>query len=504
MVWSRSKISGIIIPLLLVLLIILQIFWQRQVREKEKKDFQVNVLQVLNKVRSQLKNANTCVTFYSKPSVKPNEGIYIIKQKWDENGFYGEQDTLGFYLDRQQFEKPVQVNPALKEYRSSLPTLAEFTIQIIYDEDEKNFSEVSDETFEQDILNKTDLRSFLDTAEIRHYIANLLSEHGITNSFGFAFSDIETGKIYLSNRIKDTVKLEDEGYSIDVFQENRFVRHQLLTLVFNDTSGFNLSASPAYISLFVILLLVVIVSRFYLKVSKEKKLSVLKNDFINNLNHEMSTPLTNIQLSLESMNNTGFNEKDRQRMLDIINSELLRLKSNIDRSMQIGLLEADKINLNKKRFNLSKGIEDLIEAFRPAVQKAGGSITFTDQCEEDVQISADDMHLLNALSGLLDNALKYKSDKRSLRIEVACSVREHQFIMEIIDNGIGMDATVQSRIFDKFFRGETGLINRTKGFGIGLSYASAILQMHGGDIAVQSTKDQGTAFLITLPINDDA
>ncbi len=483
----------------MISLVVLQILWQKQAYEIERKDHAIRVLYALNKVRAKLKNANSCVTFFSKPGFMPNEGMYILKQKWNKTGYFGEADTIPVFLAKDEIKKKNEIGYKYDGYKSGFATYAEITINIIYSpSDIMDTSTINAGNYNEVIRNKNNINDFFDTATISTFIKEKLKEENIETSFGYGFIDIESNKINLLHGTNDSSAAKKSIYGIDVFRNDRFISPQRLVLVFDDVSrGFRFS--PAMLSILVILLICVLLFILYQFFQKQKKLSDLKTEFIQNLNHEMNTPITNIQLAIEWMKQyTDAHKPEVQKLHEIIVSESVRLQQHIDRSLQIGMLENKTLLMNKTIEDLDQLLQSVCNLFISSVEKEGGTMQY--HADGKYLAEVDKMHFTNCISSILENAIKYKSKERKLSVTCSLSV-ENQFVkIKIEDNGRGMGKEARHNVFEKFYREDSGLVHNTKGFGIGLSYVKAVIEMHNGEVSATSEPDKWSIFEIKLPL----
>jgi two-component system phosphate regulon sensor histidine kinase PhoR len=232
---------------------------------------------------------------------------------------------------------------------------------------------------------------------------------------------------------------------------------------------------------------------------RQKKLSTVKNDFINNMTHEFKTPISTIALATEALQDQSLAQSPgvRERYLKIIDTENQRLGRQVEKVLQIASLEKEDFELKIEKVDVHKTIEKVLQNIVLQVEKKGGSIT-TDFKAITTLIPADEHHLTNILYNLLDNANKYTT--RPPHISITTSDEPGRGIwIRIIDNGIGMTKDVISRIFDKFYRKPTGNLHDVKGFGLGLSYVKTLVEAHGGNIDVKSAIGKGSVFEIFLP-----
>lgn len=230
---------------------------------------------------------------------------------------------------------------------------------------------------------------------------------------------------------------------------------------------------------------------------RQKRLSDLKTDFINNITHEFKTPLATIHLATENLRNPKIQSKPAgiASLLDVILRQKNRLQLLLDQVIETRLATKD-LQLNKEKIEIHEFLENRISDFK---MKLGDSEVelISDLSKKEVALEIDTFHFTTVLFNLLDNAVKY--GKENPRIQVRTKVLSKEIFIEIEDNGIGIDAKSQSHIFDKFFRVSSGNIHNVKGLGLGLFYVKQIVTAHGGDILVKSKLGEGTCFTIILP-----
>jgi len=245
----------------------------------------------------------------------------------------------------------------------------------------------------------------------------------------------------------------------------------------------------------------IVIIAFYLmfrSLKQQQRLAVLKNDFISNMTHELKTPVATVSVAIEALKN--FNAlKDPVRTkeyLDISSLELNRLSMLIDKVLRINMFEADKLDLSIEPTELNEMAKMVLQTVGIQAEKIGATIIFKEPTEP-LWVKGDRLHLMSVLYNLLDNALKYHSDQP--RIEVKLYKNDFEILMAVKDNGPGIAEEYIPRIFDKFFRVPTGNRHDIKGYGLGLSYVSDIIQKHGGSIVVESSPGNGCNFIVKLP-----
>lgn len=229
---------------------------------------------------------------------------------------------------------------------------------------------------------------------------------------------------------------------------------------------------------------------------RQKKLSEVRNDFINNMTHELKTPIATVSAAVEAMQN--FNAlNDRQKTdqyLHISQQELQRLSDLVEKVLHIATEEKEDLELFREPVDFNELIRSIIANHR---LKANKKVDFTYTMLADPIVNVDKTHLSNALNNLVDNAIKYSRDPAEITIRV--SRQQDRLQVSVSDNGIGIPHNYQDSIFEKFFRVPTGNLHNVKGFGLGLSYVKKIIEKHGGNIRVKSEPEKGSEFLLEIP-----
>lgn len=250
----------------------------------------------------------------------------------------------------------------------------------------------------------------------------------------------------------------------------------------------------------VVLLVVIIFFGYTLFVIlKQKRLSEIQKDFINNMTHEFKTPISTIAVSTEVLKNPDIIHHP-ERLLNyttIIEKENSRLKQQVERVLQMARLDKEDIGLKKEAVDIHQVIQEAIKNTSGALHEKNGSIS----CELNAQhhiVEADKLHLTNVLYNLIDNAIKYCRIPPQILIRTVDTPKH--IAIEIMDNGIGISQENQKRVFQKFYRVPTGNVHDVKGFGIGLNYVKSIIEAHKGNIKLESELDKGSTFRISLPL----
>lgn len=253
------------------------------------------------------------------------------------------------------------------------------------------------------------------------------------------------------------------------------------------------------LSFFLISLILIL---FYLSIRaifRKEKLDEMKNDFINNMTHEIKTPIATIGLACEMLQDPtiGNDPATNSTYIGIIGDENRRMRMLVETILQSSKMSSKNFQLNLKEIDFNSIIESVIANFRPQIESRGGVIKSDYKCNLPV-IIGDELHLTNMVYNLIDNAIKYSPER--LEIEVLTDKTDSNIIFSVSDHGLGINKEDQKHIFERFYRVSTGNVHDVKGFGIGLSYVHQVVMLHKGTITVDSTPGEGTTFTINLPI----
>ena len=225
----------------------------------------------------------------------------------------------------------------------------------------------------------------------------------------------------------------------------------------------------------------------------------MKSDFVNNMTHELKTPISTISLASQMLNDRSIPEEQKNlaQISRIIQAESKQLGFQVERVMQMAIFDHGQLKLKLEEVDIHDVIETVAQNFLLQLDKREGRLEFLPEAEDAV-IEGDLMHLTNVVSNLLENAMKYT--RRTPEIQIATRNENGFLIISVADNGIGISKEDQKRIFDKFFRVPTGNVHNVKGFGLGLSYVKLIVEQHHGLIRLKSEPNKGSQFDIHLPL----
>lgn len=287
------------------------------------------------------------------------------------------------------------------------------------------------------------------------------------------------------------------SYKSDLSANKVFNTHDFLVLQFPSQNDFILAGIKGSLILSFVFSLVIISAFYYTLrlIFKQKRLSEIKNDFVNNMTHELKTPIATISLALDAIKNPII-KNDEEKFNDynrILKEENQKLNKHVERVLQMALLEKGELALYKKQVDLVAVAQATLDHYK--LQIAGKTaVVEVSTSSAQMFMQADEQHLQTVFGNLLDNALKYSG--ADCRIFIQVQQEQEGIKITFRDNGIGIDEHQQTKIFEKFYRAQAGNVHDVKGFGLGLSYVKSIVEAHGGTITVQSEKGKGSEFVI--------
>lgn len=332
------------------------------------------------------------------------------------------------------------------------------------------------------------------------YLTEKMALAGITLPYVYEVVDKDQRVFYSTGKVP-----KSDSYSVYtqvLFRNDNPSRMYFLKVYFPGKRQ-HISSSLDFITPSVIFTILLFITFLFTIVAlfRQKKMEELRKDFINNMTHELRTPVSTILLSAQMLNDvdTITDDESRERIITSVMSEGKRLDLLIDKVLQMSFFEKDKVKLKRKEVDLEDLVLSVTGIFSIKVESFGGELN-VDLNAEDTIVIGDDMHLTNIIFNLLDNAVKYRHRERSIIINVTTSNDASYFIISIEDNGVGMKKEYIKKVFQKFFRVPTGNRHDVKGFGLGLAYVNKIVQAHKGMIMVESELDKGTKFIIKLPL----
>ena len=344
------------------------------------------------------------------------------------------------------------------------------------------------------------LDKVLGEKEVISLIEASLEKHGIKNDFHYSITD-ENGLLFLSNfeNIDNSILERSTSYSVEFLNDDLFTEKRVFTLyILKLRWSIAKSFTPVLILSMVLILIILGTFIYSIRViQNQKKNTRIKTDFINNMTHELKTPIATIGLACEALTdkNIKLDNTSQNRFLKTIKSENERLGKLVENVLESSVSVKASPELKLEVFNIEEVIKKAIKSIQLSYNTRNGKIK-TDFLAQNKIIEADKLHITNVIHNLLDNSLKYSSKSPLVTISTRDVIGG--LIIRIKDNGIGIAKDNHKRIFEKLFRVPTGDLHNVKGFGLGLSYVKSIIDLHKGKIMVESTLKNGSTFTVNL------
>jgi two-component system phosphate regulon sensor histidine kinase PhoR len=380
----------------------------------------------------------------------------------------------------------------------------------------KLFPGLHAEDYSIDVLKPVLVGQRFNTAEIQQKIHKSFLKNDLKN-IRFEFGLVALGTPNYPSRMERQSKefvtfyqdsIRNYSFSIPLIAPSgspaeNLSSDEILTIVIPDYKDIVLK-SLSWNIITAIIFTIIIIAAFYLTIRtmlRQKKLSEIKNDFINNMTHEFKTPLATISLAVDALKNEKvMNSPDKMTYFSsIIKEENQRMNRQVETILKAALMEKQEVQLMLRPLHVHEVIREVVGNFALQLEDKKGKVSMELNAANDL-VDADEVHLSNLVNNLVDNSIKYSKDNVPPDIRISTSVDERKIIIRLEDNGIGMGRETVKRIFEKFYRAHTGNIHNVKGFGLGLSYVKTMVEAHGGEIKVDSTLGKGSVFNIELPL----
>lgn len=350
----------------------------------------------------------------------------------------------------------------------------------------------------KDLINRVPIHKRVQPEEIKRLLDLRLNQVGLDLDYEFAIYSKD-----LATKVQsDNFELKKGGtYSTPIFFDINNQNNYRLLVNFPDRKKFILSSiiGMAVLSiLFTAIIIIAYISALY-QLIKQRKISQIKTDFINNMTHEFKTPIATINLALDAIKNPMV-MADQERVinyLSMIKDENKRMHAQVENVLRISKLEKNELNISKDRVDLHDLVDDAVSHIDLIVKDRGGYVTSNLEAKQTT-VLANDSHFTNVIINILDNAVKYSPDEP--KITVTTENVGNSILLKISDQGMGMGKAAQKHVFDKFYREHTGDVHNVKGHGLGLAYVKRIVEDHQGHISVESEKGKGSTFIIKLPL----
>ncbi len=429
---------------------------------------------------SDLPNGQTKKSFeYSVPSADGSSS-YKIKGNWSTIKVEGDDNKKNNFRDRYKSMQEILKGQYL--YQKGL--LNEVILNILSKSSNRPIEERAD------------------SSVVRSYLKSELDNNGLSLPFEFAMVSRKGDVVYKSAGFIAEPNSSDV-YSQVVFPNDPINKMNYLKVMFPTKGDYIFSSIKFMIPSFVLSFILLFIFIYTIILAfRQKKLSEMKNDFINNMTHEFKTPISTISLAAQMLNDDTVRKSPTmlQHISTVINDETKRLRFQVEKVLQMSMFDRQKATLKLQEVDAANVISNVVHTYKIKVEKFGGRID-TQLDAEDSIVNVDEMHFTNVIFNLLDNALKYRKDDVPLELKISTrNIQDEKLEITISDNGIGIKKEDLKKIFEKFYRVSTGNRHDVKGFGLGLAYVHKMITELKGEIRVESEVNVGSDFIITLPL----
>ena len=531
---KQFKIAIILVSVVIVSLIALQLYWINNALEVQRQQFENNVNAALHQVVYKLEKKATAAKITRRLNLRrqPNS-IIGGKKDFNRSTNIGINEKIKVSNPSDYFKLNVMEqittdsNGILKtqtreksilgldtagslNYALGSNNIANiFNFQSIdtskpsmswFNKKREFVDNIFDELVSVNIYN--DYLEKIDTNMVDSLLKLELHDQNVKLKYEFGILKFSRSKFVYPKKQELITPLTESKYKINLSFNNVFLEPSVLTILFPGEDKFILKSSWFMLTGSLVVILTIIAGYYYTfsTILEQKKISLIKNDFINNMTHEFKTPISTISLACDVLSDKSIaiSQNKLDKYLKVISDENKRLSLLVENVLQTAILEKGKINLNFEKIEINHLIESAITNLKLQLAKKEAAV-HTNFYKDEVYIEGDKVHLTNVINNLIDNALKYSSLNRAIEIKIKTQVIPQGVVMEIEDNGIGISKDNQKRIFENLYRVPTGNIHNVKGFGLGLSYVKAIIEKHFGSISVNSDIDKGSCFRVFLP-----
>lgn len=342
-----------------------------------------------------------------------------------------------------------------------------------------------------------------DTATIRKYLKRELGNYGLSLPFEFAVANKNGYILYNTENYSGISDGANNKFVQHLFPNDAIDSQNYLKVYFPSKKSYVIESIKIMIPSFALTFILLIIFLFTVYLAfRQKKLSEMKNDFINNMTHEFKTPISSISLAAQMLNDDTVRKSPAmlQHISTVIMDETKRLRFQVEKVLQMSMFDRSRASLRLQDVDANLAIQNIVKTFKLKVERYGGRLSAELNAEDSI-VNVDEMHFTNVIFNLLDNAVKYRKPDEPLDLNVMTrNIPGDKLEITVSDNGIGIKKENLKRIFERFYRVSTGNLHDVKGFGLGLAYVDKMVRELKGQISVESEYNQGTKFIIILPL----
>jgi len=506
-------------------LISFQIYWINSAIRVHEQSFNQNVHEALNQVVNQLEKreviyaATSSLNYNNIWNIKPDMDSMFFRQramdqmKPDQRQNHRTWQSIvefedSFNIGNQHITVSYKINDRMDPDQDNI-SLHVDSFNWVNQEVRRNIEKVAEKSqmitvVLDELMNPNKaIQRRVEKDELEQLLDDALNRRGINLDYEYLVFNMQDQSIHYANFTPGNKELKKTKITTPLYPNDISGPPAILSISFPDQFGFLLRQIWFTLSSSVFLVVLIIFSFSYavLTIIRQKKLSEMKNDFINNMTHELKTPVATVSLACEALQDQEIsrNESFFNKYVQVINDENKRLGRQVEKVLQMARLDRKDFKLNLERLDLHDIIDNAVSNIKLLVENKAGTIT-CDLHASRTNLKTDEIHMTNILNNLLDNANKYSPDKPEINIRTENSGTGIKLI--ISDKGIGMSKEALKKIFDKFYRVSTGNLHDVKGFGLGLAYVKTMVHALGGEISVSSVPQQGSRFEIYFPQNN--
>ena len=507
---KKFGIYILIITLVMLGLLWVQYFWIDYSINLRNNELSRQLNGALEEVANESEEYYFCFKYYADLHLDTNEGFYMLRHKASQAGAFLDAKGEGFpVMDTIEAYLPVPSRDTV--YRTNtflVPGPVNVKMELNFEFDYARTLNLEDslggfrtwllDQYKNTLTDPESGERIIDTVFLRRTMKEKLSEAGLDTNYFYGLS--EAGKdslLYISSSAVSAARLLGSDLKTVMYNEDdRFSRAYTLYLYVPDRNILLIRKIWLVLlsSVAIIIILAWILVFFVRAIINQRKLNEMKSDFINNMTHEFNTPVSNINLALDTIEKQYNGSTDR--LWKIIREENRRIKENISLILQTSALERKKMIISKEVIDLKALVLKVVNTFHFKVEEQGGSLTVNFLVDE-AYVLMDEQQMMHLLHNLLDNAIKYSGSRPE--IELMLKKITGGFAIVVKDKGIGIREDDILKIFDKFYRVSTGKVHDVKGFGLGLHYVKQVVDAHEGRIHVKSKPGKGSEFIVHLP-----